>query len=345
MDPVTKGWQYYVMDSEHTPRVSIIVRTKDRPQLLRRALSSIAEQSFTNWEAIVVNDGGDPKTVESVIGELPPSVSQRVRHVHHSESLGRWPSANAGIARSVASLVVLHDDDDSWHPDFLAETVSFLDAAPEEYGVVARTEVILEEECDGEFIESGRYVLEAHNEEILLTDLLSFNRFVPIGFVYRRQLHDVIGPYNESLPAAGDWAFNLAVVSLQPIRYVSDRPLAYWHQRPGTRGVIGNSVHAAVDDHAFANRLYRDQQLRAYAQTEGLGVPLYASAVVADVTNRIDGLTSAITQLQTRLNDLETQNDRLAARADLILHNLSRTIDTRIRGWVVRQKNRLRRSR
>lgn len=40
------------------PRVSVIMRTKDRDVLLRRALSDVARQTFTDWGLVIVNDGG-----------------------------------------------------------------------------------------------------------------------------------------------------------------------------------------------------------------------------------------------------------------------------------------------
>lgn len=328
-----------------SPRVSIVVRTKDRPLLLRRALASISAQTFQDWEAVIVNDGGDPATVDALLAELDASVSARFRPLHHERSRGRWPAANAGVTNSTAPLLVLHDDDDTWHPDFLAATVAHLDSAPAENGVAGRIEVIIEAEHDGVMVESDRYLLESHNREILLTDLLDFNRFVPIGFVYRRELHERVGLYDESLPAAGDWAFNLAVVTLGPVRYVSEQPLAYWHQRPHVRGVTGNSVHAATEDHDFANRAFRDQALRAHVQQAGIGMPLYTSATTMVLLRRLDELSDAVSRLEAHARSLQDTNDALRKQSDLILYNLSRTMDTRIRGWVVRQKMRLRRSR
>ena len=42
-----------------SPTVAVLVRTKDRPRFLRRALANIAEQTFTDYTVCVINDGGD----------------------------------------------------------------------------------------------------------------------------------------------------------------------------------------------------------------------------------------------------------------------------------------------
>jgi glycosyltransferase involved in cell wall biosynthesis len=319
--------------------VGIVVRTKDRPVMLRRALRSIGSQTYSGWLAVIVNDGGSPETVDLVVAEQDEHVRSRIRVLHNPRSEGRWPAANAGVAATETPLLVLHDDDDSWHPDFLAETVRFLEENTDERGVIARTEVILEKyEGDG-LVVTDRYVLEDHNPSVLLTDLLDFNRFVPISFVYRRTLHAEIGLYDQELPAAADWTFNMKVLQRQPIRYVGDRPLAYWHQRPGVDGVLGNSVFAAPLDHRIADSTYRDAALRAYVNTDGLGLPLYLAQLEAKRDRAAEAQIREAAERESRLN---ARLDTLEETLRTLQHHLDRTIDTRVRGWAWRQKRRLR---
>jgi glycosyltransferase involved in cell wall biosynthesis len=338
-----------VGDRAQDARVCIVIRTKDRLGLLRRAFEDILAQDLQEWEAIVVNDGGDAVALDALAAEYSAGFDGRLRTIHLARSLGRWPTANAGVAASEAPFIVLHDDDDTWHPQFLRTAVDYLDSHPDEYGVVARTEVIIEEPRGEAFVEVSRYLLEDHNPEILLADLLRFNRFVPISFLYRRTLHDRLGAYDESLPAAGDWAFNLAAVALRPVRYLSDKPLAFWHQRPAITGVLGNSVHAATGDHAIADRRYRDDNLRDYVAHAGLGLPLYISEIVTSQTReliaRIDAVTAAEVPLREQISRLEARLDALTAGSDRVEHHLQRTIDARLRGWVWRLKQRVRRRR
>lgn len=328
------------MDSTHAEQVAIIIRTKDRPTMLRRALKSITSQTFQDWQAIIVNDGGDPEAIEAVVGEQDPQVRSRITTVNNPASVGRWPAANMGVHKSDAPLLVLHDDDDSWHPDFLAETVAFLTANPGEIGVIARTEVLREEYDGDELRTTWSYLLEKERPSVLLADLLDFNRFVPISFLYRRALHDEIGLYDESMPAAADWVFNMKVLARQPLRYVSDRVLAYWHQRPDIDGVLGNSVFAAPLDHRIADAGYRDRTLRAYVQQSGPGLPLY----IAKLTQRSNqAIEERITGVEERLAEqMEARFTAMQDAVEALQHHLDRTIDARVRGWVWRQKARVR---
>ncbi|MFT4286392.1 glycosyltransferase family 2 protein [Nocardioides sp.] len=261
--------------------VGIVVRTKDRPYFLARALRSIAAQTYDDWHAFVVNDGGDPAAVLGTVGES--AVEGKVTILDHPESLGRWPSANAGVHAATAagaSYLVLHDDDDSWAPTFLETAAAYLDAHPLAPGVVSKVEIVWEREDRGRYVETGRELFQGHLHDPLLGDTLLFNRFVPIGFLYRRELHEEIGPYNEDLSVVGDWEFNLRILSRWTLEFLGDQPLAYWHQRPHATGIDSNSVIANGGDHEKYDALVRDAALRAYVGEHGLGLVLYLTKFI-----------------------------------------------------------------
>jgi glycosyltransferase involved in cell wall biosynthesis len=266
--------------------VGIVVRTKDRPHFLARALRSITAQTYDDWHAFVVNDGGDPVAVAGVVGDLDAADRARVTVLDHPVSLGRWPSANAGVRAATeagAAYLVLHDDDDSWAPAFLERAAAHLDAHPLAPGVVSRIEIIWEEARPGGpdgYAETGREMFQGHLHDPLLGDTLLFNRFVPIGFLYRREVHDEVGLYDESLSVVGDWSFNLKILAKWSLDYLGDEPLAFWHQRPGARGVDGNSVISAGTDHEKYDALVRDAALRSYVDEHGVGLVLYLTKFI-----------------------------------------------------------------
>lgn len=262
------------------PRVAVVVRTKNRPDFLRRALRSITAQSMPDWECVVVNDGGDAARVDDLIAGLAPEHAERVRAVHHPSSRGRWVSANAGVLATSAPLLVLHDDDDSWDARFLERATDYLDTHPDRDGVVSRIEIIWEEAENGRFREIRRELFQARSTAPTLSDTLLFNRYVPIGFLYRRSLHEELGLYDDSLPVVGDWAFNLRVLSRGPLDYLGDEPLAFWHQRVGQQGPEGNSVIADRGDHAKYDAQIRDAALRGYVDEHGLGLLLYLTKFI-----------------------------------------------------------------
>jgi glycosyltransferase involved in cell wall biosynthesis len=234
-------------------RVAIIIRTKNRPVMLRRALRRILDQTFQDWLAVVVNDGGDPDVVELVIDPLRNELADRCLVLHHPVSLGMQSAANAGILSCNSDLVTIHDDDDSWDPEFLNRTVSHLESRgwnSNVGGVVTRSYIIVEDITEGEeIVERGKFMFNDNLVSISLVNLTIENRFPPISFIFRRTAMEQIGYFNEKYGVLGDWDFHMRMLQKFEIDVIPE-PLANYHHRSrDTVGDYGNSVHAQSDIH------------------------------------------------------------------------------------------------
>lgn len=258
-------------------RVGIVVRTKDRPDFLARALTDIAAQTFSDWRAVVVNDGGDRGRVDAVVSASPSP--ERVSVIDTVAPGGRCAAANAGIASLDTPYVVLHDDDDLWHASFLDRTAARLDDSSTEAGVGVATAILYEERRGDRWVETGRVPFWKDLDALRFTDLLDVNRAVPISLLYRRSLHDEVGPYDETLDAVEDWEFYLRVLARNTIGFIGGEPLAFWTQRPGVGGMDGNSMYALEHLHDRDDLAVRDRELKAWAADNGLGLPLYLAAM------------------------------------------------------------------
>ena len=272
-------------------RVGVVVRTKDRPLLLSRALLDIAAQNFSSWRVIVVNDGGDPTTVESVVAAS--GLSERAEVVSLVPGQGRCAAANVGVRACESEYVILHDDDDMWHPDFLDRAVRWLDGHPEAAGVAVATDIVYEEMVDGSWIEVSRSPFWAGMERISLGEMLQVNRIVPISFLYRRDIHRVAGDYDETLDAVEDWDFYLRVLPMWPIGFLAGSPLAFWTQRPSAAGPQANSMFELKAEHARDDAVVRDRALARWINDNGLGMALALAASERRIDNRIAEIESA----------------------------------------------------
>ncbi len=108
--------------------ISVIVRTKDRPELLREALDSIAAQTYPEIELIVVNDGG--KDVAEEVGEYEGKVNQ-LQYISLQPGEGRSAAANAGLDAATGGFLAFLDDDDWWLPEHLSLLAQVLAARQE----------------------------------------------------------------------------------------------------------------------------------------------------------------------------------------------------------------------
>lgn len=256
------------------PRVSVVTRTKDRALLLARAVRSVDQQRFADWEHLVVNDGGDPAPVEALcLGE------PRRRAIHNPKSRGMEAASNVALRQARGEYVVIHDDDDSWDPEFLSATVACLAAAPASVGGVITRTVRVRERIEGDRI---LFVDESPiNEwlvELTLRRVAADNPFQTIAFLYRRAVLDEIGYYREDLPVVGDWDFNLRFCQRYEIAVIP-RPLARYHHRVASNR-FANSVFAG--ELPFWEARLRNELLRRdfTAGTAGLGFLVNVSPVL-----------------------------------------------------------------
>ena len=307
-----------------SPTVAVLVRTKDRPRFLRRALANIAEQTFTDYTVCVINDGGDESATRAILQASP------LAHLLEGDAPrlkllttggGNMEAAsNAGLAATDSEFVAIHDDDDLWAPEFLERTVGALRASD---ALICSTRVVERyerETPEGEF--------EVYEERIFHDGLPGFglqflyrtNRAVPIGILYRRRLHELVGFYDESLPVVGDWEFNLRAAAVTEVLLV-DEPLAYWSLRPEADGAEANSVQRQAE-HARFDASVRARAIRDDLQSGGRPGPyLYQAHLMADLERRvIDGhdLTreslDLLRSLGERLERIEARQAAMDAR-------------------------------
>lgn len=263
--------------------MSIVIRTKERPRLLRRALDDVLAQTFTAWQLIIVNDGGKPEPVDALIAERDAAFDGRVEVIHVDGGTGSMEAAaNLGAQRARGEFVSIHDDDDTWSPDFLSVMVAALDGNPEAVAAAARTEIIFERLDADRVTELGRVPFVPPGEMVTLYDLLVTNRVVPIALLVRRRVYDEIGWYDPALKAVGDWEFNLRLVRHGHVPFVGDEPLAFWRQRPHATGAASNSVFGESLDHMQFDRMVRDAALKDYTERNGIGGLLYLSKYIDD---------------------------------------------------------------
>jgi glycosyltransferase involved in cell wall biosynthesis/predicted HAD superfamily hydrolase len=271
-------------------RVAVITRTKDRPLLLRRAIRSVLDQTFRDWLLVIVNDGGSPESLELVLDEFAEELAGRLLVLHHPVSFGMQTASNAGISRCDSDFIVIHDDDDTWEPTFLARTVSHLDDHgwnPKLGGVVTWSQVIVEELSeDGEITIHDRSIFNDRMYGISLLDLAVENRFPPISFLFRRAAMDAVGPFNDQHGVLGDWEFHLRLLRWFDIDVIPE-PLANYHHRAKTTiGTYGNSVHAQSALHRSTRVALLNDAVRGQPGGDG-GLPLAYMLAMGDLQHTL----------------------------------------------------------
>lgn len=248
------------------PRTAIITRTKNRPIFLERAVRSVLAQTDPNWIHVIVNDGGDHTTVESIVEQHRHQYDGRVNIINHLRSLGMEAASNAGIGSCQSEFLLIHDDDDSIEPTYLEETCRFMreGGSPVFGGVVSLTNQIVERVTNsGTVLEVSRSLHRTLNNCINIDEMARVNQFPPIAFLFRRDVYEKVGKFDDSLPVLGDWDFHLRFLFEFDIGVIG-KQLANYHLRPASRDpAAANSLHSGRERHATYDSLLRNRYLRS----------------------------------------------------------------------------------
>jgi glycosyltransferase involved in cell wall biosynthesis len=173
-----------------TPCVSVVIPIYNGAATIGRALSSVFDQTFTDFEIVVVDDGSTDDTPAVLAG-----FGDRIRVIRQANR--RFPAArNAGIAAGRGELIALIDHDDQWLPRKLEISVAALQNDPG--ASLVYTEVIVVNEAGEESHASPIAPDTAHAPSMdeMLTRIWPI---MPSTVVMRRTAFDRTGGFSESL--------------------------------------------------------------------------------------------------------------------------------------------------
>ncbi len=212
------------------PRVSIIIPVYNSDKTISEALESVAAQTYTDYEIIVVNDGSSDQS-ESVIKKYmrPPFDITYVEQINKGAAAAR----NTGLRLAKGEFVAFLDADDLWDKNRLAAAIQTMDADPQT-GLVFSD---MRHMVDGALVHAS-YLHERGYRHLssgrIYDNLLKENFIFTPTVTLRRDVLKEVGYFDESLPITEDYDLWLRITRQYPVHYI-DRPLV-------TRRRIGSNI-------------------------------------------------------------------------------------------------------
>jgi glycosyltransferase involved in cell wall biosynthesis len=178
-------------------KVSVIIPTHNRSKFLRAAITSVLNQTYQDFELIVVDDASTDNTAETVTAFK----DARIKFIHHETNKGGSAARNTGILHSSGDYIAFLDDDDEWLPEKLARQLDILRSSPSELGCVYTGYL----DVDGN---TGKVVAQQiptkHGD--LSKDLLIENCVGSASSVcLKRECLAKVGLFDETLPCSQDY--------------------------------------------------------------------------------------------------------------------------------------------
>ncbi|MGB3758606.1 MAG: glycosyltransferase [Rivularia sp. (in: cyanobacteria)] len=179
------------------PTISVIIPVYNAAFTIVKTINSVQNQSFSDWELIIINDGSNDGTLK-----LINSINDSRLKVFSYKNGGLSVARNRGISHAKGEFIAFLDADDLWTPDKLELQLKALHRNPEA-GVAYSWTYFMEEK--GEYCHTDRQLFFEGN---VLANLLIDN-FIASGSnpLIRKQAIESIGEFDPSVSGAADWDY------------------------------------------------------------------------------------------------------------------------------------------
>lgn len=188
--------------TEGQPVASIVMPVWNREMAVRTAIDSVRNQTLTDWELVVVDDGSTDNTREVVRAYSLIDPRIRLIEAHHQ---GVCAARNKGIADASGEYVAFLDSDNTWRPDFLRLMVSGLLSGTARAAYSAVRMLNERQEYMGQPVDST---------QLLMRNYVDLNVLVAETSLIRQ-----IGGFDENLRRWVDYDLVLRIVNESPISY------------------------------------------------------------------------------------------------------------------------------
>lgn len=247
--------------------VSVVIPTRNRADLVTRAVRSALEQSLREIEVVVVVDGPDPGTLARLAGVR----DDRLRVIALPESVGGSGARNTGVAQAQGTWIAFLDDDDEWLADKLLKQLRAATRLGASFPVVASRFIARSPRC--EYLWPRRLPEPAEP----MSDYLFVRRSFFFGegllqtstlFAPRELLQQV--PFSAGLKKHQDWDWVLRAAQQEGVRFeILPEPLAIWYIEEGRKTVsTGSSWRVSFDWIRGSRQLVTGRAYAAFLASE-----------------------------------------------------------------------------
>lgn len=244
--------------------VSVIIPTRNGKRFISQSLASVARQTYTNWEVIVVEDGSDDGTNQLVREFSRKHRWRRVDYSRNNRSCGAAHTRNVAFRKARGEFVALLDVDDRWLPDHLQATTAALATSGKD--IAYSSSIMIEDQTD---LLLGVWGPTAGEVANLPHSLFGRSFVTPSATVLRRQVLADVGPWDTYLRYCEDFAFWLRCLGAgKTFQYVPGCHCLYRknHQGATTQRLCGTLEEVAEVTERYMNMPgMRHKTCRRYA--------------------------------------------------------------------------------
>ena len=178
------------------PKIAVVIPAKNAANTFSETLTSLASQTFKDFEAVIIDDGSTDQTSE-IAESFADAI--KIKIIHHRESQGVARSINSGIINSDSEFIARLDADDVADPARLFKQLEFLEAE-KRIGICGSDMRVFSESGDVNYI-----LAHPQNNSSIKTALIQRCALSHPSLLIRRTVFDITGFYDEKFDFAEDY--------------------------------------------------------------------------------------------------------------------------------------------
>ena len=190
--------------------ISIVIPTFNRCRFIKRALDSIYNQTYSDYEIIVIDDGSTDGTADMLKKKFPD-----VRYFYQSNK-GVSSSRNKGLEMAQGDWIAFLDSDDEWLPAKLEKQVRLLESTPD-YKVCHTEEIWIR---DG--IRVNQMKKHKKTGGWIFPQCLPLCAMSPSSILIHCSVFEDVGDFDITLPACEDYDLWLRITAKYPVLYIEE---------------------------------------------------------------------------------------------------------------------------
>lgn len=230
--------------------VSIIIPYYNDGQYIEQAIQSILDQTYSNMEIIVIDDGSNNET-KNILKDL----DQKIDLLITQENKGTSAARNIGISSAKGKFILPLDSDDYFEPDFIEKSVNILEKDSRVGLVTCHAHIIKDDNITGEIISVGGQA----------RDMLIRNGVLANSLFRKKVWEDVSGYDEKMVQGYEDWDFNISITQKGWQVYVIDEFLFNYRLKKKSRNTIANFSHK-YDLLTYINLKHQDTFVNNYSE-------------------------------------------------------------------------------
>lgn len=185
------------------PLISVVIPAYNAQKTILETIHSVLNQTVSNFEIIVINDGSQDNTLN-----LLSTISDPRLKVFSYKNGGLSVARNRGISNATGEFISFLDADDLWTTDKLELQVAALQKNPNA-GVVYSWTQFIDEHSNLLFLQPPVYLEGDVYRDLLVSNFISSGSNIMV----RRKYIDLVGEFDPAVNAAADWDYYLRLAS------------------------------------------------------------------------------------------------------------------------------------